>query len=57
MVLSVIYALLRVLLDLHVVRAHGSAARDVELLDLRRYLSILGRSLRPSRRYQKVRKI
>jgi len=44
-VLSIVYGLVRVLLDLLVVRAHAGAARDVELLALRHELRVLRRTV------------
>jgi transposase InsO family protein len=49
--LFVIYGLVRVLLDLLVVRTHAGAARDVELLALRQEVRVLRRTVaRPRRR-------
>jgi hypothetical protein len=49
-VLPVIYALVRVLLDVLVVRARAGAARDVELLALRQEVGVLRRSVARARR-------
>jgi putative transposase len=43
MLLSLVYAVVRLLLDVAVLRCHGSTARDLELLALRHEVRVLRR--------------
>src|SRR5215213_10317972 len=49
LLLSILYAVLRLLIDLAVVRGRPAAARDVELLALRHEVRVLRRTAKPNR--------
>src|SRR5262245_39682389 len=49
LLLSILYAVLRLLIDLALVRCRPAAARDVELLALRHEVRVLRRAAKPHR--------